>query len=168
MYFNYVKIKNMKKRLKNLGLAWLTSLALWWAVKEGISQTTQGTNKAIQADLIAAKDWKDKAVKTYVATAADFKEQVGDITQVLKDMSQDTAQLVEFYGKNGLNIKVHQIVKEHPNFASLTIKQQEAIIQQFFWDFIDHKKEAPLNWRRSFFLMIALFTLNGKRIFKGK
>ncbi|MEI6773367.1 MAG: hypothetical protein WCL18_00595 [bacterium] len=55
-----------------------------------------------------------------------------DIMQVLNDMSSDTAKLVEFYGKDRLNIKVHQIVKEHPNFASLTIKQQEEIIQQFF------------------------------------
>ena len=156
----------MKNWLKKLSIIWLGALALGWEIKEGIAQTSQDTNKAIQADFASTKN--GKAWKTYVATAADFKEQVGDITQVLKDMSEDTAQLVEFYGKVKLNIKVHQIVKEHPNFASLTIKQQEEIIQQFFWDFIAHKKTPPLHWRSSFFLMIALFTLSGKDMFKRK
>ena len=156
----------MKGWLKNLGFAALTALTLGWGIKEGIAQTTQWTNKDIQWVFAEAKDWK--SVKTYVATAANFKEQVEDITQVLTDITQDTVQLVEFYGKDKLNIKVHQIVKEHPNFASLTIEQQEAIIQHFFWDFIDHKKEPPLHWRSSLFLIIALFTINGKEMFKRK
>jgi len=163
----------MKKWIKKFGIIWLGALALGWEIKEGIAQTTQETNKDIQGVFGQSQEWKgNHKPQTYVATAADFKEKEAtdslDIMQVLNDMSSDTAKLVEFYGKDRLNIKVHQIVKEHPNFASLTIKQQEEIIQQFFWDFIDHKKTPPLNWRRSFFLMIALFTLNYKKIFKGK
>ncbi|MEI6773369.1 MAG: hypothetical protein WCL18_00605 [bacterium] len=59
-----------------------------------------------------------------------------DIMQVLNDMSSDTAKLVEFYGKDELSKKIHQIMKEYPNFANLTVQQQKDIMTKYFTVFV--------------------------------
>ena len=153
----------MKKWLKNLGLAWLTALTLGWGIKEGIAQTTQGTNSDIQWIFAEKKDRKNQKPETYIATAADLKEQEAndsiDVTQVLKDMTENTDQLVDFYGKEERNKKVHQIMEEHPNFWTLTTKQQEGIIQQFFWDFLENNDITSDTAGMVWFLAGLLFTL---------
>ena len=137
----------MKKFLKNLGLAWLTALTLGWEIKDGISQTTQETSKNIQTSFAETKNWKGDKSQTYFTTSDEFKEKKTnesiDVTQAIKQTYTDTEQLVKFYGKEELNKKVHQIMKDYPNFWNLTEEKQKTIMEKYFADFL--KKESDKN-----------------------
>lgn len=150
----------MKKWLKTLGLAWLTALTLAWPVKEWIAASNQQTNKNVREVLGENKDSKIDKSNTYIMTAADFKEQEAtdsvDVTQSLKQITQYTDQLVKFYGKEGLNTKVYQIMKEYPKFWYLTEKEQKDIMTKYFADFLKKNTDRDIMIGGLFAIMLTL------------
>lgn len=133
----------MKKWLKNLGLAWLTALTLWWVAKEWVAQNSQETNKNVREVLGEKQGAKIDESKTYVATATDFQKQNEKqmtidsvkITQSLAMMNTHADKLIEFYGKEKLSKKVRQVMAEHPDFWELWFLDQKPIISATFSDF---------------------------------
>jgi len=142
----------MKKWLKNLGLAWLTALSLWWAAKEWIAQNNQETNKNVREILGEKKESKNNDSATYMMTAADFgkptekkieKQKVDslDATQAVTIFNDTINTLIASYGKEGLNEKIHEINKQYPDFENLSEAKQKEIIME---KFIEHKENKSI------------------------
>lgn len=159
----------MKKKLKNLGLVWLTALTLGWGIQEGIWKTTQETDKNIQGVFAETKDWKGgEKTKTYVATAADFqKNKIDslDATQVISLLNDTISKLVESYGKEWLNEKIHEINKEYPDFQNLPEgKQKEIVMKEFV------NKKSVSDYIVDFMVIMVIIGLSWKlaRVTSGK
>lgn len=151
----------MKKSLK-AGL-WLGILGLFANPQDGVAANQVETNKNVREVLGEKKESKINDVGIYQTTAADFKEKETtdslDAIQGLKQMTQYTDQLVKFYGKVDVNKKINQIVKEHPNFWSLTEKEQEDILTKYFWDFLKKETDRNILVGMSFFTMLILWAI---------